>query len=159
MPNHGVCDYLQLDPIVMDAPSEHLTLSASRAVDSEGSTHAVTIGDQDGNGWTLTPKAALALAVGLVQAHTAIQLDRSEDGDEHREAYGLAGSVDEVGGNDCPVGSQRFPYPGEPTEHNVVLRRYDALFPAQSIPELVRLLLVAVESACTGVDEDEERAA
>lgn len=82
MPNQGICDYLQLDPIPLESSSEHLTLAVSRAVDAEGSTHAVSLTDQDGNGWTLTAQAAISLAACLTQAHRAIQLDRAHDSEE-----------------------------------------------------------------------------
>lgn len=156
LPNQEICDFLQLDSVAMDSESDRLEVMAYRAVDSEGSSHAIQVGDKD-HGWTLSPDGALNLIVTLAQAYTAVQLDRSEDGDAHTEAYGSAGSVWDLSGFESVVGSQRFPFEGEPTEHNVVLRGYDATFSTNSIPELVRLLLVATADACTG--SSEERAA
>lgn len=156
LPNQEICDFLQLDSVAMDSESDRLEVMAYRAVDSEGSSHAIQVSDKD-HGWTLSPEGALNLIVTLAQAYTAVQLDRSEDGDAHTEAYGSAGSVWDLAGFESVVGSQRFPFEGEPTEHNVSLRGYDALFSVESIPEFVRLLLVATADACTG--SSEERAA
>ena len=157
LPKNGFCDDLQIGSVAMEVESECLEIVAYRAVDAEGSTHAVTVYGQEDNGFTLSPDATLNLILRLAQAYTAVQLDRSEDGDAHTEAYGSAGSVWDLSGFESVVGSQRFPFEGEPTEHNVVLRGYDATFSTNSIPELVRLLLVATADACTG--SSEERAA
>lgn len=153
LPNQEICDSLPFDSVAMNSESDRLDVLVHRAVDDDGSSHAIQVGDQN-HSWTLSPDGTLNLIVALAQAYTAVQLDRSEDGDAHTEAYGTAGSVWDLSGFESVVGSQRFPFEGEPTEHNVVLRGYDATFSTDSVPELVRLLLVATADACTGSTEE-----
>ena len=155
LPNQEIVDVLPFDSVALESKSAvRLDVVAQRAVDAEGSNHAIGLYDQEDKGWSLTPDATLGLIVALAQAYTAVQVDRSEDGDAHTEAYGSAGSVWDLAGFESVVASQRFPFEGEPTEHNVVLRGYDATFSVESVPEFVRLLLVATADACTGTTEE-----
>ncbi|MDV6231926.1 hypothetical protein [Rhodococcus cercidiphylli] len=157
LPVPDFMDSLKLGSLTTTEPDVAVSVGVNRYVDEEGSIHSVQVYDQSDVGWSFPLDDALKLIVLLAQAYTAAQLDRSEDGDAHTEAYGSAGSVWDLSGFESVVGSQRFPFEGEPTEHNVVLRGYDATFSTDSIPELVRLLLVATADACTG--STEERAA